>query len=240
MGYEDDMEDYYDEKEFNKKQLEQLKKVACFIPIKHNSQRVVGKNLRPLGDKPLYRHILDKVLSMDLFGDVYVDTDSQEIIDYCNSKNIKTIKRIPELLKDSATGNDLLKHWINTKPDYDLYYQVHVTSPFMTKKSIQGCVDALVEDNKYDSVFSAIEEKSWYWFNDKPINYDPRNFGRSQDAKGVVRETTCLYGIRKDAFLETQCRIGDSPFIYYVDDVEAVDIDNEIDFKFCETLIGEN
>ena len=26
MGYEDDMEDYHDEKEFNKKQLEQLKK----------------------------------------------------------------------------------------------------------------------------------------------------------------------------------------------------------------------
>ena len=26
MGYEDDMEDYYDEEEFNKKKLEQLKK----------------------------------------------------------------------------------------------------------------------------------------------------------------------------------------------------------------------
>ena len=34
--------------------------IACFIPIKENSQRVKGKNLRKLGNKPLYRHILDR------------------------------------------------------------------------------------------------------------------------------------------------------------------------------------
>ena len=62
--------------------------IACFIPIKHNSQRVVGKNLRVLGDKPLYRHILDKVISIDMFDAVYVDTDSEDIIDYCISNNV--------------------------------------------------------------------------------------------------------------------------------------------------------
>ena len=214
-------------------------KTACFIPIKHNSQRVIGKNLRLLGDKPLYRHILDKVISIDLFDDVYVDTDSDEIISYCEENGIKTIERMPELLKDSATGNDLFRHWIDIKPNYDLYYQVHVTSPFMTTDSIAECVDVMLKYKKYDSVFSAIEEKSWYWFDGKPINYDPSNFGRSQDAKGVVRETTCLYGIRKNTFLEKNCRIGDKPFVYYVNTKEAIDIDDEMDFKFCETLIGE-
>ena len=61
-----------------------MKKIACFVPIKHNSKRVVGKNLRTLGDKPLYRHTLDIVKNMKCFADVYVDTDSDIIIDYCN------------------------------------------------------------------------------------------------------------------------------------------------------------
>ena len=214
-------------------------KTACFIPIKHNSQRVVGKNLRLLGNKPLYRHILDKVVCVEGFDDIFVDTDSEEIISYCKSNNIKTIQRIPKLLEDSATGNDLLNHWISIKPDYDLYYQIHVTSPFMSIKSIENCVKIL-KNNQFDSVFSAVEEKSWYWFDGKPVNYDPANFGRSQDAKGVIRETTCLYGIRKNTFLDYRCRIGKNPFIYNVGEVEAIDIDNEIDFKFCETLMGES
>jgi N-acylneuraminate cytidylyltransferase len=216
-----------------------MNRVACFVPIKHNSQRVVGKNLRTLGDKPLYRHTLDIIKGMDCFDGVYVDTDSYEIISYCANNNIKTIMRIPELLEDSATGNDLFNHWIKVKPNYDLYYQIHVICPFMTMESIKGCVNALVDNKEYDSVFSAVEEKSWYWFNDKPVNYDPSNFGRSQDARGVVRETTCLYGVRKNMFLNKKCRIGDKPFVYYVDSKEAIDIDNEIDFKFCETIIGE-
>ena len=145
------------------------KKIVCFIPIKHNSERVIGKNLRLLGGKPLYRHILDKVMAIDLFDDVYVDTDSEEIISYCRNNNIKTVSRIPELLEDSATGNDLFNHWIDIKPDYDLYYQVHVTSPFMSMKSIEDCVKILT-NNQFDSIFSAVEEKSWYWFNDKRVN----------------------------------------------------------------------
>ena len=33
--------------------------IACFIGIKHDSKRLIGKNLKILGDKPLYRHQLD-------------------------------------------------------------------------------------------------------------------------------------------------------------------------------------
>ena len=57
--------------------------IACFIPIKENSKRVKGKNLRNLGNKPLYRHILDKCTKV--FNNVFVDTDSDLIKTYCNN-----------------------------------------------------------------------------------------------------------------------------------------------------------
>ena len=37
---------------------------------------------------------------------------------------------------------------------------------------------------------------TWFWFNNRAINYDPRILPRSQDAKPVVVETTALYGIK--------------------------------------------
>ena len=206
--------------------------MIIFIPIKENSQRVPRKNFREINGVPLYKHTLYKLSDYE----VYVDTDSNEIIDYCENNNIKTIERIPELLKDSASGNDLLNHWVNLKPNYDIYYHMHITNPFMTKESIQDCVDILISNEKYDSIFSAIEEKHWYWFDNKPVNYDPLNFGRSQDEKGVIRETVSLYGIRREAFLKRKSKIGENPFMYNVSQIEALDIDTEFDWIIAERV----
>ena len=211
--------------------------IACFIPIKENSQRVKGKNLRKLGNKPLYRHILDRC--SNIFENVFVDTDSELIKAYCKNNNIGVIDRIPELLKDSANGNDLLEYWIKKHPDFKYYFQIHVTSPFTSVSTIKNCVMNLTQTDKYDSIFTAYEDKTWYWFNGKPINYDPENFPRSQDAKGLIKETTCLYGIKKQQFLNKRARVGNNPFVYLVDYKESLDIDNEQDFEYCNFLINK-
>jgi CMP-N-acetylneuraminic acid synthetase len=210
--------------------------IACFIPIKENSQRVKGKNLRHLGNKPLYRHILDRCT--ETFNNVFVDTDSETIKNFCYKNNINVIDRIPKLLKDSANGNDLLEYWIQQNPEFDYYFQIHVTAPFTSISTIKNCVNTLVNKD-YDSVFTAYEDKTWYWFDNKPVNYDPKNFPRSQDARGLIKETTCLYGIEKNQFMRERARIGDNPFVYLVDYQESLDIDNEHDFEYCNFLINK-
>ena len=103
-----------------------MKKVVCFIPIKDNSTRVLKKNLRPFGRKPLFRYVVDTVIKSNKFDEVIVDTDSDEVKEYCRNNSIGIIDRDPELSKDSANGNDLLKSWIETKPNYDIYFQIFV------------------------------------------------------------------------------------------------------------------
>ena len=51
--------------------------MKIFIPIKENSQRVPGKNFRPINGVPLYKHALYKLSDFE----VYIDTDSREILD---------------------------------------------------------------------------------------------------------------------------------------------------------------
>ena len=67
-------------------------KSACFIPIKSNSERVPGKNFRELNGKRLYQYICEHVQEADVFDDIYVDTNSEEVKEYASKKGFVIIR----------------------------------------------------------------------------------------------------------------------------------------------------
>ncbi len=211
-------------------------KTACFIPIKERSTRVPRKNFRLLNNRRLFEYIIDAAIGSKSFDAIYIDTDSSEIMEYCKDLPVKIIDRDPELATDSANGNDLMNRWHNDYPNYENYFQLFATAPFLNLTTIKKCVNILLEEKKYDSVFTAIEHCGWYWFENEAINYDPRVLPRSQDAKKVFSETTGLYGIRKSALEKLNCRIGNNPYIHFINEIEAVDIDSELDFKIANFI----
>ena len=71
-----------------------------------------------------------------------------------------------------------------------------VTSPLMSINTINKCIKILKTKKKYDSIFTVGEIYSWFWFNNKPVNYNPKTLPRSQDATPIIQETTGLYGIK--------------------------------------------
>ena len=85
-------------------------KTACFIPIKVNSERVPGKNLRMLNGKKLYQYICEHIVEANVFDDVFIDTNSEEVAQYAKEMNFKIIRRKEELAQNTANGNDLLIH----------------------------------------------------------------------------------------------------------------------------------
>ena len=56
-----------------------------------------------------------------------------------------------------------------------------------------------LKNKKYDSILTANKIFTWFWFKNKPVNYNPKILPRSQDAKPIIMETTGLYGIRAQA-----------------------------------------
>ena len=53
---------------------------AALVPMRHHSQRVPGKNYRPLAGKPLYQHIITSLLAVPEISTVIVDTDSEPVM----------------------------------------------------------------------------------------------------------------------------------------------------------------
>ncbi len=214
-------------------------KSACFIPIKSNSERVPGKNLRFLGEKKLYQHVIDTAIAANVFDDIYIDTDSFEIQQYALESGIKFIERKAELSSNNANGNDLLVHQYKTNPNYDLYYQIFVTSPFLSVETIKNCVKILKEQVGHDSIMTVIPKQGFFWYAGVPINYRPGIMPRTQDMQPVYEETVGVYGIRKESLERYRCRVGYNPFMYEVNHREAIDIDTEEDFQMAEIIANQ-
>lgn len=209
-------------------------KIACFIPIKENSERVPGKNFRILNGKPLYKYICEATKKANIFDDVYIDTNSNEIALYAKEMGFHVIERKPELAKNTANGNDLLVYHFEQFPCYDFYFQLFATAPYMSADTITQCVNKLIASDVYDSCFTATANHSFYWYAGMPVNYRPGILPRSQDMVPVIEETTGLYGISHDSLERYRCRIGRKPYVHLVDKFEAVDINTEDDMKIAE------
>lgn len=70
----------------------------------------------------MYQYICEHAKSADVFDDIYIDTNSDEIAEYAQSNGLKVIERVPSLAQNTANGNDLLVHHLETFPDYDYYF----------------------------------------------------------------------------------------------------------------------
>ena len=55
-------------------------KIVALLPMKANSERVKGKNFREFYGKPLFRWILDTLLSVNDIDCVVINTDANQII----------------------------------------------------------------------------------------------------------------------------------------------------------------
>lgn len=211
-------------------------KTACFVPIKANSERVPGKNLRELNGKKLYTYICEHIKLANVFDDVYVDTNSEEVAEFAEKIGFNVIERKPELTENTVNGNDLMVYHQQIFPDYDYYFQLFATAPYLQPTTIKACYNKLINSEEYDSCFTAMENHSFYWYANMPVNYRPGILPRSQDMLPVIEETTGLYGISSDSLKKYKCRIGRKPYMHIVNKYEAVDINTEEDLLMAECI----
>lgn len=209
-------------------------KTIAFVPIRLNSKRVVGKNLKMLGDKPLLCYILDTLVQVKRIDEVYVYCSSEDIIKFL-PKGVKFLKRPEFLDRDETLGKEIYEEFTKTV-DADVYILAHTTSPFIKVATIENALNKILDEN-YDSAFSAEKIQTFAWFNGKTLNYDLKEIPRTQTIEPVYVETSAFFMFKRDIWKVYKQRIGFNPYFAIVDKVEGVDIDWPEDFEFAETIL---
>lgn len=211
-----------------------MKRVA-FVPIRLNSQRVVGKNLRPLGDRPMMTYLLQSLAAAKNIDQVYVYCSSPEVEQYL-PEGVKLLLRDKRLDSNLTLGAEIYDAFIS-EVEADIYILAHATSPFIRTSTIEQAV-AAVESGEHDSAFSAERIQTFTWWQGKPLNYSLENIPRTQDLEPIYVETSAFFVFRGEVWKEQHRRIGDLPYVAVTDRIESIDIDNPDDFTLAEAIVA--
>jgi CMP-N-acetylneuraminic acid synthetase len=217
--------------------------LVALVPMRHHSQRVPGKNYRPLAGKPLFHHILETLLSVPEIGQVIVDTDSEPVMDGLRQHfpQVVIINRPANLRPDDVPMNDILLYDTAQVPA-DFYLQTHSTNPLLRPETVSRAIKTFLGAYpEKDSLFSVTRwQTRLYDQHGVAINHDPTVLIQTQDLPPVYEENSCLYLFTRQNLLERHHRIGVNPILFEIDAAEAWDIDEELDFAITDFLMRHN
>lgn len=215
-------------------------KLAALVPMRHHSQRVPGKNYRPLAGKPLFHYILETLLAVPEIETVMVDTDSEPVMDGVRRRfpTVQLIQRPQHLLADDVPMNEILLH-DTAQVQADFYLQTHSTNPLLKPETISQAIQLLFTNYpNHDSLFSVTRLQTRLYFQDgQAINHNPLELKQTQDLPPVYEENSCLYLFTRANLERKKHRIGDQPLMFEISKDEAWDIDEELDFEITDFLM---
>lgn len=220
---------------------ERLPGITALVPMKGNSERVPGKNLRKLAGKPLLYWTLAALHEASRIERVVVDTDSEEIAAAVRQYHPATvILERPEHLRDGnrVTGNDLIA-WEMSQVEGEHFGQFHVTSPLITAETIDRLVGRYYADlDRHDSLMTVTEHHFWLFRADgTPLNSDTRKLVRSQDLEPLYEDNNAGHLFSRASFAATGSRIGETAQMVTIPKLEAIDIDWPEDFLLAEAVM---
>ncbi len=216
--------------------------IVALLPIKANSQRVKGKNFRLIGGQPLYKWILDTLLSISDIDSVVINTDARDMFSksgLAEDGRVRFRDRKPHLCGDDVSMNLILKDDMADE-SADIYLMTHATNPLLGAGTIRSAIDTFKSfGTDYDSLFSVNRfQTRFYTKNGNPVNHDPRSLLQTQDLEPWYEENSCLYLFTHASFQKTGARIGERPMLYEIPKMEEVDIDDEEDWLMASALVN--
>jgi CMP-N-acetylneuraminic acid synthetase len=210
---------------------------AAVIPIKTNNQRLPDKNTKILGDKPLLNHLFDKLYENEYFSEVFIDSSDESILKIATDYGFTPIKRSEVLNSSKTHGNELLNFELESI-FYPIIAQLFVTLPFLKNSTINSALNQLIENQNVDSIFGIYNIYNRFWFEKKAINHNPYKLDGTQYIKSINAEAG-FYVFRREAFLKEKTRITKKHSTIEVSKIEAIDIDDEFDFRIAEALVKQ-
>jgi CMP-N-acetylneuraminic acid synthetase len=217
-----------------------MSKIVALVPMRHNSQRVPGKNYRVLAGKPLFQHMIETLLSVPEISEVVVDTDSAPVMEglQAHFPQVTIIERPQQLRDDQVPMNHILIHDTD-KIAADFYLQTHSTNPLLKPKTVSRAIQSFLSAYpERDSLFSVTRLQTRLYDKDgNAINHNPMELLQTQDLPPVYEENSCLYIFNRANLIAKGHRISDRAMMFEIDAAEAWDIDEELDFAITEFLM---
>ena len=222
------------------------KKIICIIPARGGSQRIKNKNIVKINNLPLLEYTLISALkSKYVKNDVYISSNSNDVLDICGKYKVNFITRPNNISDDYSSSESALIHVLDeyklkNKKDPDIIVFLQCTSPYREDNDIYNAIDTFFNE-KLDSLLSVTENKKFLWMKKRtsflPINYDFKNRKREQDFEGQFEENGSIYICKAKSLRSNKNRLSGKIGFYKMHPFSSVQIDNPLDIFLASALL---
>ena len=224
-----------------------MTKVLGMIPARAGSLRVVGKNIKLCGGKPLIAWTIEIVLESNVTDRLIVTTDSPEIADIAKGYGADVPELRPaELALSEVPLTGVMRYMIDQFGEgYDVLANFLPTSPLRQIADIEAAFRLLYSHQKVGAVITVAK-----------INYPPQAAVELDSDNRVMfradypfdknsQESTPRYSINGVAMLvripyfKVHGWYGPNVFACVTSDEASVDVDTEFEFWQAEQLLSQ-
>lgn len=208
--------------------------LKALVAVRSGSTRVPNKNLRPFAGSNLLEIKLQQLSRIRELDGIVVNSNDDEMLAIAQKMGCETVKRDQFYASNQVSMSDVYKNMAeNVHADTIAY--INVTNPLLKDETIRNAIKIYLEQkNCFDSLNSAYLIKEFLFKDNLPINYDLRYQPRSQDLPDIAALNFAINILERKTMIENKNVVGVRPNIYIIDEIEATDIDNPIDFEFAE------
>ncbi len=222
-----------------------MKNIA-FIFARGGSKGIKNKNILKFDDKPLIAHTIESAIMSQLFDDVVVSTDDDQIAEISTSYGASVPFIRPAKLA-SDNSNELLswKHAIqNYENEISRFISLPCTSPLRNFSTIKKMLDKY-NDTECDLLLGVTRSNHIPNFNivnltetGKLTIYNSSNdkIFRRQDAPNCFNITTYAYITNPNYVLSANNLLDGDIYGYILSKNESIDIDDMYDFRYAEYI----
>ncbi len=229
------------------KTMEKQEYVAI-IPVRGGSKSIPLKNIQPINGRPLVYWTIDAAVNSVKIDRVYIATDSEQIKEkvalYIQERpeaaeKVFCISRSPETATDTASTESVMIEFAQ-KYDFGHLVLIQATSPLLQAIHLDEGIRKYEEEGA-DSLLSVVRQKRFIWKDTgegaKPQNYDYLNRPRRQEFDGYLVENGAFYVTKKEAFMNSLCRISGRIAVYEMPEETYYEIDEPSDWIVIEHLM---
>ena len=218
----------------------------AIIPARGGSKRIPRKNIRNFCGKPIISYSINSCLESNIFTEVMVSTDDEEIADVAQKLGASVpFMRAQQNSDDYATLADVLievlKAYKSRGVEFNSFACVLPTAPLISAARLNEA-NNICELNGFSSVFPVLrfsypiqralqidevtKKVSMVW---------PENLNqRSQDLEPRFHDAGQFYFARTDEFLIEKTLFMKNSGVIELSEMEAQDIDTIEDWKLAE------
>ena len=219
-----------------------MKNNVAIILARGGSKGLPGKNIRNFSSIPLVAWSIIQAKQSSMISEVYLSSDSDEIILIGKKYGAKIIKRPDNLAEDSSKSEDAIVHAISKiDSEIDTITMLEPTAPLRKINDIDNAIK-MFNSKKWDSCFSGATLESFLiWKKNEnneltSVNYDYRKQGPRQERQPNFHENGTLYIFKPEIILNYKNRFGGKIGLFPNCFWQSFEIDDLEGFNLCELI----